>query len=346
MTGKRRAAVTTSPGGALRFAPLRLRPPRADEVVVRLAGCGICHTDLSCRSGVVAGSILGHEGAGIVERVGNAVRAVQPGDAVVLSYHSCGRCAACLRRHPAGCEHFWRLNFDFQRLDGSSGYLPPLHGHFFGQSAFATHALANERNLVRVAGDLPLATLAPLGCGLQTGAGTVINSLNLQAGERLLILGVGPVGLAAVMAAKLRGAAAIVALDHQRQRLACAGELGATQTLSDVRQIAQLPALDAVIDTTGEHGVIQAAWQRLRRGGTLALLTGGGVVKFSHDRRIISVIQGDAVPQQFIPYLIAQWRSGHFPFDRLLRFYPFGAINQALDAAQTGEAIKAVIRFD
>ena len=346
MTGKRCAAVTTSPGGDLRFAPLRLRPPRVDEVVVRLAGCGICHTDLSCRSGVAAGAILGHEGAGIVERVGSAVRAVQPGDAVVLSFQSCGRCAACLRRHPAGCEHFWQLNFDFQRLDGSSGYLPPLRGHFFGQSAFATHALASERNLVRVADDLPLATLAPLGCGLQTGAGTVLNTLNLQAGERLLVLGVGAVGLAAVMAAKLRNADAIVALDRLETRLRCAGELGATQTLSDARQIAQLPMLDAVIDTTGEHGLIQAAWRRLRRGGTLALLTGGGVVKFSHDRRILSVIQGDAVPQQFIPYLIEQWCNGRFPFERLLRFYPFAAINQALAAAQRGEAIKAVIRFD
>ncbi|PNK88582.1 NAD(P)-dependent alcohol dehydrogenase [Serratia odorifera] len=345
MSAKRRAAVVDAAGTPLVMRPLRLRPPRVDELRVRLVACGICHTDLDMCASAAAGSILGHEGAGIVEQTGSAVRAVQPGDAVLLSYQSCGRCASCRQQRPAHCDNFWQLNFDFQRLDGSSGYLAPLHGHFFGQSSFASHALVSERNVVRVANTLPLATLAPLGCGLQTGAGTVLNSLNLQRGERLLVLGVGTVGLAAVMAARLRRATSIVALDSQARRLRLASELGATQTLQTAQRLQQLAPLDYVIDTTGNAALEKQALDRLRPGGTLVRLTGGGAMKLSHHRQIISVIQGDAVPQRFIPYLIAQWQAGHFPFDRLIDFYPFEAINQALAAARSGESIKAVLRF-
>lgn len=348
---QRQAAVTAAHGQALVFRPLRLRPPRVNEVRVRLVACGICHTDLSCCAGAMAGAILGHEGAGIVEQVGKQVRSVQPGDAVVLSYQSCGQCAACRQQRPAHCENFWQLNFDFQRLDGSSGYYPPLHGHFFGQSAFATHALVTERNLVKVAPDLPLEVIAPLGCGLQTGAGTIINSLNLQAGENVLILGAGTVGLAAIMAAAIRQAGNIAAVDLLPQRLQLAAELGATATLAgdDPALPAALTALgvawDYVVDTTGNSMLDKLGQQVLRPGGTLVRLTGGGGMRLPEGRRIISVIQGDAIPQRFIPYLIAQWQKGRFPFDRLIRHYPFHAINQALAAAKSGEAIKAVLRF-
>ncbi|CAI0857156.1 Aryl-alcohol dehydrogenase [Serratia ficaria] len=347
-----RAAVVSAEGAPLAFRRLRLRPPRADEVRVRLAACGICHTDLSCCAGAAAGSILGHEGAGIVEQIGSAVRSVQPGDAVVLSYQSCGRCPACLRQNPAHCEHFWRLNFAFQRLDGSSGYPAPLHGHFFGQSSFASHSLANERNLVKVPKELPLPVLAPLGCGLQTGAGTVINTLDVQAGQSLLIVGVGTVGMAALMAARIRRAAPIIALDIHPQRLRLASELGATAALHGEdpqleRQLRRLaPQLDHAVETSGDARLDRLARALLRPGGGMARLAGGPAMKLSHDRRVLSVIQGDAVPQRFIPWMIARWQDGQFPFDRLIRFYPFQDINRALAEAQAGLAIKAVLRWD
>ena len=153
--------------------------PREEEVLVRLAASGICHAVIDfCDSGAGGPVVLGHEGAGVVGRVGKAVSGVRGGDHVVLSYQSCGRCLPCKTGHPADCQRFYEANFGFERLDGSNALESSrVRGHFLGQSSFASHALATTRNLVRVPKTLPLELLAPLGCRLQTGAGTVLNSL-------------------------------------------------------------------------------------------------------------------------------------------------------------------------
>ncbi len=178
-----RAAVLRRAGRPLAIEELTLAPPRADEVLVRIVACGICHTDIDfCDAGAGGPVVLGHEGAGVVEAVGRAVTGVKRGDHVVLSYQSCGHCPACRKGRPAHCAHFSELNFGFARRDGSNALKEnEVGGHFFGQSSFATYALATRRNLVKVGKSLPLDVLAPLGCGLQTGAGTVINSLGLGA---------------------------------------------------------------------------------------------------------------------------------------------------------------------
>jgi aryl-alcohol dehydrogenase len=185
-----RAAVLCPPGGLLIIERLKMEGPRDDEVLVRLTASGICHTDIDfCDGGASGPVVLGHEGAGVVERVGKKVKGVKPGDHVVLSYQSCGRCPACRNHHPADCQHFWEANFGFARLDGSNALQGDVRGHFFGQSSFATHTLATERNLVKVSKSLPLESLAPPGCGLQTGAGTVLNSLAVKAGSSLAVFG-------------------------------------------------------------------------------------------------------------------------------------------------------------
>jgi aryl-alcohol dehydrogenase len=332
--------------------------PRPDELLVRLVGSGICRTDIDLcdyGAGVADAVVLGHEGAGVVELVGGRVEGFKPGDHVVLSYQSCGQCPPCLAGRPSGCRRFYELNFGFQRLDGSNALARSgVRGHFFGQSSFATYALATARNLVPVAKDLPLEMLAPLGCGLQTGAGTVMNSLGVRAGTSIAVFGTGSVGLAAIMAARIVGADPIIGVDIRPKRLQLALELGATHAMDSRRgriagRIARITGrgVDYVVETTGSPEMQQIAIDALNPKGTVALLTGEpGTDGLSEGRRTLGIIQGDAVPQRFIPELIALHRAGRFPFDRLLRYYEFDGINQAMADARRGRTIKPVLRMD
>jgi aryl-alcohol dehydrogenase len=353
---KIRAAVLRTKGGPLNIESLELEGPRADEVLVRIVATGVCRTDIDFCEDWNAGTkpvVLGHEGAGVVEQAGEKVKGVKPGDHVVLSYQSCGRCGPCRSEHPTQCERFYEANFGFQRLDGSNALQRSgVRGHFFGQSSFATHSLATERNLVKVSKALPLELLAPLGCGLQTGAGTVINSLRVRAGESIAVFGTGAVGLAAIMAARIVSANPILGVDINPVRLELALQLGATRAI-DNRQndvIARIAAIthsgvDYVVETTAEPRMHRLAVDVLNPRGTAALLTGEqGTDSLPEGRKTLGIIQGDAVPQLFIPKLIALHRKGLFPFDRLVKFYDFIEINQAIADAKRGDTIKPVLR--
>ncbi|MEI9972116.1 MAG: NAD(P)-dependent alcohol dehydrogenase [Ignavibacteriota bacterium] len=338
----------------MKIERLQMEGPREDEVLVRIVASGVCHTDIGMHQGGSSDPVvLGHEGAGIVERVGKAISGVRPGDHVVLSYQSCGRCRACKSGRPTQCEHFWNLNFGFSRLDGSNALeASGVRGHFFGQSSFATHALATERNIVKVPKALPMEMLAPLGCGLQTGAATVMNSLAVRAGSSIAIFGTGAVGLAALMAARIVGCGRIIAVDIRPKRLQLAKELGATHLIDARRcdpgeRIATLAGgVDYAVETTGDPFIERAAVSLLNPGGRLALLAGdASSEKLPEGRRVLSVIQGDAIPQQFVPRMIRLWRQGRFPFDRLLRFYDFRQINRAIADSVRGAAIKPVLRI-
>lgn len=348
------AAVLRDGGLPLRIEKLTLEGPREDEVLVRLVASGICHTDISfCEPGSSGPVVLGHEGSGVVERVGRKVKGVRVGDHVVLSYQSCGRCPACRAGHPVDCDRFYALNFGFERLDGSNALEGSgVRGHFFGQSSFATHALATTRNLVKVSQALPLQVLAPLGCGLQTGAGTVMNSLAVKAGSSIVILGAGSVGLAAVMAARIRKARTIIAVDIKPRRLKLALELGATHVIDNrradlARSIAEIAGggVDYMVETSGMAEMYRLADELLNPGGKMASLTGSGGMELSKGRKVLRVIQGDSVPQQFIPKMIRLYQQGRFPFDRLIKFYPFRQINRAIRDSQRGSTIKPVLRI-
>jgi aryl-alcohol dehydrogenase len=342
-------------GGLLAIETLELEGPRPDEVLVRLAATGICHTDLSFMEGWSGPPVvLGHEGAGVVLEAGQDLKSVRPGDHVVLSYQSCGRCGPCRQGRPTACQHFWELNFGFGRLDGSNALAASgVKGHFFGQSSFATHCLASERNLVKVSPDLPLELLAPLGCGLQTGAGTVLNSLKVPPGASLAVFGTGAVGLAAVMAAQLTGADPVIGVDLNAARLKLALTLGATRVIDSRREevISQIKTItgggvDYVLETTGDPKMHQLGVEILNPRGTLALIAHPGASgPLPGGRRALGIIQGDAVPQTFIPRLIALHRAGEFPYERLLKYYDFAEIHRAVAEARRGEAIKPVLRF-
>jgi aryl-alcohol dehydrogenase len=349
------AAVLRQGRRQLAIETLEMAGPRADEVLVRLVASGICHTDIDFLEGSrEPPSVLGHEGAGIVEEAGKSVTTVKRGDHVVLSYQSCGHCPECLQGHPFACESFWEANFGFARLDGSNALEKSgVRGHFFGQSSFATHSLATVRNLVQVPKHLPLEVLAPLGCGLQTGAGTVLNTLQVKPGESLAVFGAGAVGLAAVMAAKIAGAHPIIGVDIVPARLEVALELGATDVIDgrheDVAdRLAAITGsgVNYVLETTGAAGLYQTAMEVLKPQGAVALIaTPSGGATWSQGRRSIGIIQGDSVPQIFIPKMIALYEAGQFPFDRLITFYDFHEINRAIADARRGGAIKPVLRI-
>jgi aryl-alcohol dehydrogenase len=295
--------------------------PRDDEVLVRIVASGICHTDISYRDDWDEQDepvVLGHEGAGVVEQVGKKVKNVKRGDHVVLSYQSCGRCRPCRSGRPMDCRRFNEANFGFKRLDGSNALQRSgVRGHFFGQSSFATHSLATERNIVKVPRDLPLDILAPLGCGIQTGAGTVMNSLQVSKGESIAIFGTGAVGLAAVMAARIIGANPIIGVDRKPMRLELALELGATHVINNrhddvASRISDITGggVDYVLEITGNTSMLQLAIEVLNPQGTVALFTGGsGPDSLPDGKKAISIVEGDAVPQLFIPKLISLYRK-------------------------------------
>jgi aryl-alcohol dehydrogenase len=238
---KIKAAVIRQQGGPFQIEDLMQDDPRSDEVLVRIVAVGMCHTDMVARDQLYAVPlpvVLGHEGSGVVEQIGSHVKKVAVGDHVVLTYLWCGHCKPCLRGDLTYCEHFYALNFNAAREDGSTstftaGNTPePVHDHFFGQSSFGTFALVHERNVIKVPHDAPLELLGPLGCGIQTGAGAVINALKVNPGSSFAAFGGGAVGLSAVMAARAAGATTIISADVVPARLTLAMELGATHTIN------------------------------------------------------------------------------------------------------------------
>lgn len=354
-TRKIRAAVLRESGGPLHMENLELEGPADDEVLVAVAASGICHTDIGFIDDWVGEPVvLGHEGAGVVEEIGKKVTGISPDDHVVLSYQSCGACAECKKGRPYECERFFEANFGFNRLDGSNALARSgVKGHFFGQSSFATYCLATKRNIVKVEKDLSLEMLAALGCGIQTGAGTIINIFKVRKGQSIAIFGTGAVGLAAVMAARLQGAYPIIGVDIIPERLKLAIELGATHAVDSHHEyaVSRIRAItgkgvDFVLDTTGSYKMSRLSIEALNPGGVAADVTGtASIGDLPEGRKTISVIQGNAVPQSFIPELIRLYKASQFPFDRLIKYYDFSDINKATAASRNGSVIKPVLRM-
>lgn len=363
---KIKAAVINEPKSEFNLEDVQLDAElRPTDVLVKVVATGICHTDMAIRDQYLPfplPAILGHEGAGIVEQVGSMVSKVQPGDHVALGPASCGKCEQCISGHPSYCANFMPLNMGGKRADGSC----PYHNHegedmgglFFGQSSFATYSLASERNVVKVTKDVPLELLGPLGCGLQTGAGSVLNVLNPNAGDSIVIFGVGSVGLAGLMAAKAVGCTTIVAVDIHDNRLELAKELGATHTLNSKNGKVSEKVLSEImpeglhyaLDTTGRNDVIAEALTSLRSRGHCVLVIVGGekleVPNMAMMGKTISYgIEGDSIPDIFIPKLIKMYQQGIFPFDKLVKFYDLEDINQAVEDSEKGTTIKAIIKM-
>lgn len=362
-----RAAVARAPGAPFSIEEIEVEAPRADEVLVRIAGVGLCHTDLIFRDQFVPyplPAVLGHEGAGIVEQVGADVVGLKPGDKVVLAFSSCGHCARCDEGLPSYCRDFPPLNYAGMRLDdGSKAFSrsnEPIASHFFGQSSFSTRTLVRARNVVRVDDAVPIERLGPLACGFQTGAGAIMRSMACPPGSSLAIFGGGPVGLAAVMGARIQGCTTIILVEPVAARRTLGQELGATHMIDPttgpagdaIRGI--LPGgVDFALDSSGRVDAIETALAALAPRGMLGLvgvppraedsLSLNLAAAITYGQRVMGIMEGDSDPQSFIPELIAHHRAGRFPFDRLIRTFALDDINEAVAAQARGDCVKVVL---
>ena len=360
------AAVTHAAGEPPALEEVELDEPREDEILVRVAACGVCHTDLRMRElwPRINGRfpvVFGHEGAGVVEQVGGGVERVRPGDAVVMSYRSCRTCAECAAGRPFYCARFAALNAGGVRPDGSATMRAngrPVHGSFFGQSSFATHALAYEDNVVVVGGDVDLTVAAPFGCSVLTGAGTVMNVLELDERSSLVVFGAGGVGLPAVMAARALGVGAIVAVDPVAGRRQLAVELGATAAVDpEVDDVVEAVrdhtggGATGAIDTTAIGEVLLPALDCLGARGTCVALGVGmpeftfGMERLARGKSLRTAIEGDADPHELIPRLLELHGRGELEVEKLIRTYHFGELDRALRDAESGATIKPVLLY-
>jgi len=358
------AAVLPELHADFRVEEVELEDPRPGEALVRIAACGVCHTDDITRHGDLPfppPGVLGHEGAGVVEAVGEGVTNVEAGDHVVIGWPFCGDCRNCLDGQPRYCVQIGPLVAGGKRADGSTALATtggsPLHSHFFGQSAFATHSIVGANALVPVADDLPLELLGPLACGIGTGAGAILNVLRPGLGSSVVVYGTGSVGLAAIMAARCTGATTIIAVDLQESRLKLAQELGATHTIDDcansveaVKEICGGLA-DFSLECTGNIDVCRQAADSVGMRGTCAIIGGAPAqaeLTFDHlttlwGKRVVGILGGEGRALELIPGLIELWRQGRFPFDRLVTPFPLAEINDAFAAAHEGGVLKPVL---
>lgn len=360
------AAILKAQNGPFSVETMELTPPQPNEVLVRIVASGMCHTDLAVRAQHIPlplPIVLGHEGAGVVVEVGANVTKVAAGDHVVMTFASCGQCLNCQQGRPAYCSEFLAYNVGTCRPDGSCTHShqgSPVAASFFYQSSFASHAIAHQRNVVKVPSELPLELLAPLGCGVQTGAGAVLNCLEPVPGDSIAVFGIGAVGLSALMAAKVAGCETIIAVDVHPDRLTLARELGATHLVNGSESNA-VEAIHAIspegvnhsIEATGIPAVMTQAVESLSGTGTAVLLgvaPHGAQVSFNTEtllggRTIRSSIEGDSIPDIFIPQLIGLYQRGLFPYDRMIKLYGLEQINEAVADSESGATIKPVIRM-
>lgn len=358
------AAISRDAGRPPAVEPLDIEAPRDGEMLVRIVASGICHTDINVheRDRSPKPIVLGHEGAGVVERVGAAVTRFVPGDRVILSVSFCGECPSCRQNAQSYCYECLPRNFGGRRPDGSTPLAQsgtPVNARFFGQSSFATYSLADERSAVKVPDDMPLEIMGPLACGVMTGVGSVINSLGVRAGQSIAIFGTGAVGLSAVMAAKIVGATRIIAVDVVPSRLELALQLGATHAIdaaagNPVQAIRDWTrhGADFSFNTTRSPAVFTQALECLAMRG-VAGFVGAPLGSWTPDmfqilsggRTVRGILGGDASPGLFIPLLIEYYRQGRLPFDRLIRFYPFQDIARAFADCEHGVTVKAVLRM-
>lgn len=362
-----KAALVEEKGQDFQIVDMDLGEPSFGEVLVRVVACGVCHTDEIARQQMVPvplPAVLGHEGCGVIEKVGPGVNGFKAGDRVGFSFSYCGVCEACRTGRPFACYDTFRLNFSGVQYDNTKRlrYKEAPVSNFFGQGGFATYAVVNQNNLVPAAEGIPLPLVAPMGCGIQTGAGAVFNFIKPEPGTSILITGCGPVGLSAVMAAKLAGCSTIIACDIVDSRLDLAMEMGATHVINSkkvtsvVETVQQLTGgfgANYAVDCTGSGACVKTSLNACRPLGTCAVVGAAGEVTLNLQIDIMGcckilggVTEGNCTPQLFIPKLIDFYKQGRFPFDKMVKYYRFDQINQAFADTLGGGVIKAVLVMD
>ena len=362
-----RAAVCRQGSDPFQLEEMTIGEPRADEVLVRFTATGLCHTDLVVAAGFMPTPfpvVVGHEGAGIVEEVGSAVRGFSPGDRVVASFSFCGSCRSCLSGQPAYCPDHLPLNFGAQRADGTVGLRDasgnPVRDHFFGQSSFADYGLCRPSSLIRIPqASPPDHVIAPLGCGVITGAGAVWNALKAPADATIAVFGAGAVGLSAVMAAVAAGASRIIVSDTHSNRLDLATHLGATDVFDaadgsgaeNVLELTHGLGVDFSVECTGMPEVMAEAVAALAPLGSAAILgvpPEGAELRTNafallEGRTVTGCIVGHQAPAVLVPRILRLHDEGRFPVEAMIRTYALDDIAKAVDDARSGATVKPVL---
>lgn len=363
---KIRAAVVHEVNGPYIIEDLDLDKPKEDEVLVKMAASGICHTDVGAQKGDFGNIfpiVLGHEGSGVVVETGENVKNLHAGDKVAMSFLWCGECPACVSGRKWGCSNLYDLNFAGHNYHGTSPL--SLNGNriscFFSQSSFATYAVVHKNNLVPVPDDVDLTVMAPVGCGVQTGAGSVLNYLKPEPGSGIVVSGCGGVGMSALMAAKICGCDPIIAVDVVDSRLNLALELGAThainakteQPIDAVKKITHGNGVEYAVECSGIGDCIRTAVNCTSAFGVIAVCGAAYDLRIDfHNevtamhRTLTGIIEGHSDPQSFIPKLISFYKKGLFPIDKLITTYKFEEIEQAVEDSKRGTALKSVMVFD
>jgi aryl-alcohol dehydrogenase len=362
-----KAAVCRSGSDPFSIEELTVGDPRPDEVLVRFTATGLCRTDLEVAAGFMPTPfpvVAGHEGAGIVEAVGSAVCGFTPGDRVVASFSFCGTCRNCLSGQPAYCPDHFPLNFGDERADGSVGLRDgagaPVRDHFFGQSSLADYGLCRPSSLIAIPEtELPDHVLAPLGCGVITGAGAVWNALMVTPGSTIAVFGAGAVGLSAVMAAAAAGAVRIIVTDTHPCRLDLAARLGATDVFDattaagaeTVKELTGGRGVDFSVESSGSPDVMSeavAALAPLGRAAILGVASNGAELRTNalallEGRTVTGSIVGHQAPAVLIPRVLALHDKGLFPLEAMIRTYALDDIATAVNDARSGTTVKPVL---
>ncbi|KAF5639477.1 C2H2 transcription factor [Fusarium tjaetaba] len=367
------ALIAPALDGSFELREVHLDSLQPDEALIEIHASGVCHTDLSCASGKLPcapNAVLGHEGGGVVLKIGTNVTSVSPGDKVLLSFSSCGSCPGCKSNHPAYCYSFNDYNFSGKRPDGSAamsvmedGKKQPCYSTFFGQSSFAAKTIVHRSSIVKVPEQTPLHLFAPLGCGIQTGVGAVFNTLNVKPGSSIAIFGVGSVGLAAVMAAKARKASRIIAIDLQPERLKLAKELGATDgvlgpdqeyIIKAIKDICPPLGVDFAVDCTGVPSIIETMVASLGMRGRAATVGAPGgnaqaridiMSHLTYGKEYVGCSEGDSNPRVLIPELIDMHAKGLLPLEKLIAYYDIKDYEKAMADMKSGKVIKPVLKW-
>lgn len=362
-----RAAVLHNYDSPLTVEAITLDDPEPGEVIVRLAACGVCHSDLHMISPVFKNPlpvVLGHEGAGIVERVGPQVTSVAPGDHVVLTWiPSCGRCRYCASGRPALCNNRQGV----ERRDGATQLrLHDAHGDGLHQlldaGAFAEHALVREEGVIPINADIPLEVASLVGCGVLTGVGAVVRTARVEPGSVVAVFGAGGVGLNVIQGAVLAGAARIIAVDLRPAALAIARQFGATDTVdasdpansNPAKAVRQMTGgVDYSFEVVGRPETIAQAWESLAPGGkavVVGLTPQSSKVElradFLSEKALLGCIFGSSIPRVDVPRALSLYRSGRLKLDELVaQRYPLDGVNDALDALRAGTTGRGVLVY-
>jgi S-(hydroxymethyl)glutathione dehydrogenase / alcohol dehydrogenase len=366
---KTQAAVLWKPGRPVEVLDVDLAPPKAGEVLVRIAACGVCHSDLHVVDGHLPEPVplvLGHEAAGVVEEVGPGVESLEPGDHVVLALvPSCGECVECRRGRPNFCSQGARMAAEGTLADGTSRLSlngTTLH-HFNSISSFAGHAVVPESAAVRIRQDVALDAAALVGCSVLTGYGAVANTAGVEEGATVAVWGCGGVGANVVQGARLRGASKIVAVDTRPEKLALAKEVGATDTVEAGEGTDVVAAVrdltgggpDYAFEAIGSERAIQEAWTAARPGGTVVVVgimpRGASLTidpwQFMSEKTLKGTFLGSARIQEDVPRLVDLYHSGELELDRLVsRKLRLDELPDAFDRLRAGDVVRQVVVFD